>query len=52
MLKTLFSQCRIGKMRIKNRLAVSPMVSNYCEKDGKATERFMAYHEEKARGGW
>ena len=52
MLKTLFSKYRIGKMEIKNRLAVSPMVCNYCEKDGKATERFIAYHEEKARGGW
>jgi 2,4-dienoyl-CoA reductase-like NADH-dependent reductase (Old Yellow Enzyme family)/thioredoxin reductase len=28
------------------------MVCNYCEKDGKATERYLAYHEEKARGGW
>ena len=39
-------------MEIKNRLAVSPMVTNYCEKNGKATDRFVAYHEEKARGGW
>jgi 2,4-dienoyl-CoA reductase-like NADH-dependent reductase (Old Yellow Enzyme family)/thioredoxin reductase len=39
-------------MEIKNRLAVSPMVCNYCEKNGNATERFIAYHEEKARGGW
>lgn len=39
-------------MEIKNRLAVSPMVTNYCELDGKATDRFIAYHEEKARGGW
>ena len=52
MLRTLFSPCKIGKMEIKNRLAVSPMVSNFCEKNGKATERFIAYHEEKARGGW
>src|SRR5271157_1147057 len=52
MLKTLFSPYRVGKMEIKNRLAVSPMVCNYCEKSGKATERFIAYHEEKAKGGW
>jgi 2,4-dienoyl-CoA reductase-like NADH-dependent reductase (Old Yellow Enzyme family)/thioredoxin reductase len=39
-------------MEIKNRFAVSPMVCNYCEKSGKATERYLAYHEEKARGGW
>ena len=39
-------------MEIKNRLVVSPMVTNYCEQDGTATDRFIAYHEEKARGGW
>ncbi len=39
-------------MQIPNRLAVSPMVCNYCEKSGEATERYIAYHEEKARGGW
>jgi 2,4-dienoyl-CoA reductase-like NADH-dependent reductase (Old Yellow Enzyme family)/thioredoxin reductase len=52
MLSTLFSPHKIGKLKIKNRLAVSPMVCNYCEKSGKATERFIAYHEEKAKGGW
>jgi 2,4-dienoyl-CoA reductase-like NADH-dependent reductase (Old Yellow Enzyme family)/thioredoxin reductase len=52
MLPTLFSPLKIGKMEIKNRLAVSPMVTNYCEKDGTATERYIAYHVEKAKGGW
>lgn len=52
MLRMLFSPLRIGKIEIKNRLAVSPMVSNYCQKSGEATERFIAYHEEKAKGGW
>ncbi len=28
------------------------MVTNYCEKDGTLTERWMRYHEEKAKGGW
>jgi len=28
------------------------MVTNYCNEDGTATERYIAYHEEKAKGGW
>ena len=52
MLDLLFSPKKIGKMEIKNRLAVSPMVCNYCTAEGEATERFIAYHEEKAKGGF
>lgn len=43
---------KIGKVDIKNRFIVSPMVMNYCTGDGMATEKYMAYHEEKAKGGW
>ncbi len=28
------------------------MVSNYANEDGTCSEQFMAYHEEKAKGGW
>jgi len=28
------------------------MVTNYCTQEGEATERFLAYHEAKAKGGW
>lgn len=52
MLERLFSPCKIGTMEIKNRLAVSAMVCNYCTTEGLATERYNAYHEEKAKGGW
>ncbi len=51
-LKHVFTPLRIGKMEIKNRFIVSPMVMNYCTEDGMATEKFIAYHEEKAKGGW
>jgi 2,4-dienoyl-CoA reductase-like NADH-dependent reductase (Old Yellow Enzyme family)/thioredoxin reductase len=37
---------------IKNRCAVSAMVTNYCTPDGKATEKYIAYHEAKAKGGF
>ncbi len=43
---------KIGQIDISNRMVVSPMVTNYCNNDGTATERFIAYHEAKAKGGW
>lgn len=32
-------------------MVVSAMVTNYCSEDGMATEKFIAYHEYKAKGG-
>lgn len=52
MLKNVFSPIRIGKVEIPNRLVVPAMVTIYCNEDGTATEKFIAYHEAKARGGW
>ena len=52
MFKNLFSPVEIGKVRIPNRLVVPAMVMNYCNGDGTATEKYVAYHEAKARGGW
>lgn len=28
------------------------MVTNYCRPDGFITDRWIRYHEEKAKGGW
>ena len=52
MLKNIFSPIQIGKVKISNRLVVPAMVTNYCNGDGTATEKYVAYHEAKARGGW
>ena len=52
MLKKLFTPYKIGTVTIPNRLVVTAMVTNYCEEDGMANERFIRYHEEKAKGGW
>ena len=52
MFKKLFSPMKIGTIEIPNRLVVSPMVTDYCNQDGTATERYIAYHEAKAKGGW
>lgn len=52
MFKKLFTSHRIGFTEIPNRLVVPAMVTNYCTLDGLATERYIAYHEAKAKGGW
>lgn len=52
MLDALFNKGKIGNCEIKNRLVVTAMVTNYCNNKGEATERYIRYHEEKAKGGW
>ena len=52
MYETLFSSYQLGNVELKNRLVVTAMVMNYCNYDDTLTERFMRYHEEKAKGGW
>jgi 2,4-dienoyl-CoA reductase-like NADH-dependent reductase (Old Yellow Enzyme family)/thioredoxin reductase len=48
----MFEPIQIGNLTLKNRFMVSPMVMNYCTNDGRATETYIAYHEERAKGGW
>lgn len=48
----LFSPYTIRGKVIKNRFTVPAMVTDFCNLDGTATERYIAYHEEKAKGGW
>lgn len=52
MYKHLFSPFKIKNLEIKNRCVASPMVTNFCSSDGNATDRYISYHEEKAKGGW
>ncbi len=52
MFQKLFTPQKIGKLTIPNRLVVPAMVTNFCDSDGNATERYIAYHEAKARGGF
>lgn len=47
----LFQKGKIGNLELPNRLLMTAMVTNYCSEDGKPTERFIAYHEARARGG-
>lgn len=48
----VFEPMKINGLELKNRMVVSAMVTNYCTPDGNATEKFIAYHEHKAKGGW
>ncbi|MCU6762989.1 NADH oxidase [uncultured Roseburia sp.] len=50
--KMLAEPLKMGPVEIKNRFIVSAMVMNCCNEDGTATEKYIAYHEEKAKGGW
>ncbi|NTW71689.1 MAG: FAD-dependent oxidoreductase [Eubacteriaceae bacterium] len=52
MFKKLFSPIKINNCEIPNRLAVTAMVANYCNENGTATDKYIAYHEAKANGGW
>ena len=51
-LKRIFEPFTINQTTIKNRLVVSAMDSSYCRDGGYASEKFIAYHERKARGGF
>lgn len=52
MLKKIFEPGLIGTLEIKNRLIVPPMLTEYASEDGRLTERYISYYEEKAKGGW
>jgi len=42
---------KIGSVRIKNRIAMAPMGTNYSTTDGLSTERDKQYYAERAKGG-
>jgi 2,4-dienoyl-CoA reductase-like NADH-dependent reductase (Old Yellow Enzyme family)/thioredoxin reductase len=47
----LFSPGRIGRLTLKNRLLMAPMVRNYADERGQMTSRYLAHLERIARGG-
>ena len=48
----LFQPFKIGKMEVKNRLAVPPMGTGFAADDGGVSERLIQYHEQRAKGGF
>jgi 2,4-dienoyl-CoA reductase-like NADH-dependent reductase (Old Yellow Enzyme family) len=49
-LSTLFTETRIGKMRLKNRFIRSATWENLATEDGHMTDRLYAIYEELAKG--
>ena len=47
----LSSSGSIGNLKLKNRMVMAAMGSNFAGKDGKTTEQLEAYYEERSRGG-
>lgn len=52
MFKKIFEPGKIGNLEIRNRLVVPPMATLYAAEDGRLTERYIRYYEEKAKGGF
>jgi NAD(H)-dependent 7beta-hydroxy-3-oxo-delta4-cholenoic acid oxidoreductase len=50
-LEKLFSPIKIGKMEVKNRIAMAPMTTNWAPSDGTVPDRMIEYFEARAKGG-
>ncbi len=51
-MEKMFTPFKIGNVEIPNRFAVTAMVTNMCDEQGYATDQYLKYHEEKAKGGY
>ena len=49
--QNLFSPGHIGKLKIKNRVVMPPMATNFADSEGSVNDRHIAYYRERARGG-
>lgn len=47
----LLSPGMIGKLKVRNRMVMPPMGTNYAAADGFVTERLLRYYEARAEGG-
>ena len=47
----LFTPVKIGSIEIKNRIAMSPICTNYSTEDGFVTNTLTSHYEERAKGG-
>ena len=50
-LERLFSPIKVGKMEVKNRIAMAPMTTNWAPSDGTVPDRMLEYLEARAQGG-
>ncbi len=47
----LMSPGKIGKMEVKNRIVLPPMITEYATRDGFVTQKQIDYYAERAKGG-
>ena len=47
----LSSPSNIGELKLKNKMIMAAMGSNFAGADGHTTEQLTAYYEARARGG-
>jgi 2,4-dienoyl-CoA reductase-like NADH-dependent reductase (Old Yellow Enzyme family)/thioredoxin reductase len=49
--RKVFESANIGQMKLKNRIVMPPMGTNYAEAGGAVSQRMLDYYEARARGG-
>ncbi len=49
--KKVFEPASIGEMKLKNRIIMPPIGTNYAEAGGAVSQRMIDYYEARARGG-
>lgn len=49
--KRLLASARFGRLEVKNRFVMPPMVRNYADQNGLVTPRYLAHIERIAKGG-
>jgi 2,4-dienoyl-CoA reductase-like NADH-dependent reductase (Old Yellow Enzyme family)/thioredoxin reductase len=47
----LFEPGKIGRLELKNRIIMAPMITLYVNQDGSVSDRMLDYYGERARGG-
>jgi 2,4-dienoyl-CoA reductase-like NADH-dependent reductase (Old Yellow Enzyme family) len=50
-LAKLFEPGRIGKLQLKNRIVMAAMGTGFCHHEGYSTPEYIAFMEERAKGG-
>jgi 2,4-dienoyl-CoA reductase-like NADH-dependent reductase (Old Yellow Enzyme family)/thioredoxin reductase len=49
--KKVFEPANMGQMKLKNRIVMPPMGTNYAEAGGAVSQRMIDYYEARAKGG-
>jgi 2,4-dienoyl-CoA reductase-like NADH-dependent reductase (Old Yellow Enzyme family) len=47
----LFSPIQVGSMEVRNRIVMSPMITNFADQEGYVTDQTLAHYTTRARGG-